>query len=142
MIKKKRDIRKQADFMAFYVSKEDSWMMPEQCYQLHWWFVLTLSLPIFLQTQTISLLSLPTHQNATVVGSHYLSTFHCFRYLTTTNQGAVVFAAHNASISVTMSTSWAIKHIKIIFIASFLHFRDNCFVFLVFLNSLFSVSLA
>ena len=30
--KRERDIRKQADFMAFYVSKEDSWMMPEQCY--------------------------------------------------------------------------------------------------------------
>lgn len=106
----------------------------------HWWFVPHCHCPFFSRTNLPSFISnLP---ELACFGSHNLSTVQCLRYLIITNQGHYVFAVHCASISVNMSTLWAIKHSKIIFTASFLPFKDNCLVFHVFLNSLFSVTSA
>ena len=140
MIKQKTDGRKQADFVALYVRKEDVSSCLNSTISHTGGLSPHCLCPFFSRTNLPSFISnLP---ELAYFGSHNLSTSQCLRYLIITNQGHYVFAVHCASISVNMSTLWAIKHSKIIFTASFLPFKDNCLVFHVFLNSLFSVTLA
>lgn len=112
MIKKKTDGRKQADFVALYVRKEDVGSCLKSTVSHTGGLSPRRLCPLFSRTSFPSFTSnLP---GLACFGSHNLSAFQCSGYLIITNQGHYVFAGHSA-ISVTMSTSWAIKHIKIIF---------------------------
>lgn len=76
------------------------------------------------------------------VGSHNLSTSQHFRYLITTDQGHYVFAVHRCLYFCHHVNFMGNQTHQDYLHASFLPFKDNCVVFHVFLNSLFSVTLA